>query len=114
MIIHHSKTRRQTRVRAKLNINQTLPRLSVFRSNRHIWAQIIDDQNNKTLLAISSKSLKLKSSEKTKQAALVGQALAENALKKNIKEIRFDRGPYQYHGRVKALAQAARLAGLKF
>lgn len=114
MIIHDSKTRRQLKVRAKLSLNQSLPRLTVFRSHRHIWAQIIDDQNSKTLLAVSSKSLKLKTGEKTKQATLVGQALAQNAIKNNIKEIRFDRGPYQFHGRVKALADAARLCGLKF
>lgn len=114
MIIHDSTARRKLKVRSKLSLNQSLPRLSVFRSNRHIWAQIIDDQSHRSLLAVSSKGLKLKTTQKIEQATQVGQALAQAALKKDVKAVRFDRGSYRYHGRVKALAQAVRLGGLKF
>ena len=94
------------------------PRLSVYRSNQHIYAQIIDDTTSKTLLACSTldRSIKLNlSTSRTCDASrLVGEKLAELSLKKNITKIVFDRGPYLYHGRIKALADGARAGGLKF
>jgi len=94
------------------------PRLSVYRSNQHIYAQIIDDTNSKTLLACSTldRSIKLNlSTGRTCDASRrVGEKLAELSLKKNITKIVFDRGPYLYHGRIKALADGARAGGLKF
>lgn len=114
MIAKSSKIRRLKRVRGKLAINQNTPRLSVFRSNQHLWAQIIDDKQNKTLLTASTKSLKDSKATKIEKAAILGKNIAVLALEKKITKIRFDRGLYRYHGRVKALADAARAAGLKF
>lgn len=110
------KKRRQTRVRNKIKGKEFRPRLTVFRSNKYVWAQIIDDQKNLTLVASNSKTLKpqKKNPTKTEMAALVGEDIAKKALKKKLKKVRFDRGSYQYHGRVKALAEAARKAGLEF
>ena len=102
------------------NIKGTLerPRLSVYRSNEHIYAQIIDDTNSKTLLTCSTldRSIKLKlSSGRTCDASrIIGEKLAEFSLQKNITKIIFDRGPYLYHGRIKALANGARAGGLQF
>jgi large subunit ribosomal protein L18 len=94
------------------------PRLSVYRSNENIYAQIIDDTNSKTLLACSTldRSIKLNiANGRTCDASrLIGEKLAELSLKKNIKKIVFDRGPYLYHGRIKALADGARAGGLQF
>ena len=94
------------------------PRLSVYRSNEHIYAQIIDDTTSKTLLACSTldRSIKLSvSSGRTCEASRqMGEKLAELSLKKNITKIVFDRGPYLYHGRIKALADGARAGGLQF
>ena len=94
------------------------PRLSVYRSNQHIYAQIIDDTTSKTLLACStldrSIKLNLSTSPTCDASRLVGEKLAELSLKKNITKIVFDRGPYLYHGRIKALADGARAGGLKF
>lgn len=88
-------------------------RLTVFRSNQAIYAQIIDDQKGRTLAAANS--LKLKTQDtKTKKAFAVGEQLAKKALKKKIKKVTFDRGSYRYHGRVKALAEGARKGGLLF
>lgn len=99
---------RKRRVRAKIFGTEKRPRLSVFRSNRYIYAQLIDDNNQKTLTATSIKNLKNKSrNKKNKQtAAALGELLAEKAQKLNIKEIVFDRGAYKYHGRIKSLAEA--------
>jgi large subunit ribosomal protein L18 len=113
MIIQDQKLRRLRRVRAKLAKNIGIPRLSVFRSNQHIWAQIIDDKHGKTLVSTSSKSLKVKGT-KTEIATKVGEKIASLAVIKKIIKVRFDRGIYKYHGRVKALADAARTAGIKF
>lgn len=102
------------------NIKGTLerPRLSVYRSNEHIYAQIIDDINSKTLISCSTldRSIKLNgSTHRTCDASRrMGEKLAELSLKKNITKIVFDRGPYIYHGRIKALADGARAGGLKF
>lgn len=91
------------------------PRLCIFRSNKHIYAQLIDDTSGKVLLGISSLSGKdLKDKKKTEAANEVGKKIAVLALEKGIEEIAFDRGGYKYHGRVKALAEGAREAGLKF
>ena len=94
------------------------PRLSVYRSNQHIYAQIIDDTNSKTLLACSTLDrlikLNLATGRTCDASRLMGEKLAELSLKQNITKIVFDRGPYLYHGRVKALADGARAGGLKF
>ena len=111
--INQSKERRLHRVRGKLSQNKTIPRLSVFRSNYHIWAQIIDDQHGRTLVSASTKTIKTKGT-KSQQAMAVGKAIAKLAQDKKITFIRFDRGLYRYHGRVKALAEGAREEGLKF
>lgn len=94
------------------------PRLSVYRSNENIYAQIIDDTSSKTLLACStldrSMKLALANGRTCEASRLMGEKLAELSFKKNIKKIVFDRGPYLYHGRVKALADGARAGGLQF
>lgn len=103
------KLRRMRRVRLKLS---KAPRLSVFVSNRYIWAQIIDDSKDATLVAVSSKGLK--KGVGTDIAREVGRAIAKDALKRKIARVVFDRGSYKYHGRIKALAEGAREVGLKF
>jgi large subunit ribosomal protein L18 len=112
-MIHNKTIRRLKRVRAKLAKNIGIPRLSIYRSNSHMWAQIIDDKHGKTLVACNTKTLKA-AGTKTAKAIAVGTAIAALALEKKIINIRFDRGQYKYHGRVKALADAARQGGLKF
>ena len=91
-------------------------RLAVFRSNLHVYAQIIDDQKRQTLVAASDMEIKKDKQEltKTQVAAKVGELLAQKALKKKVKQVYFDRRNYLYHGRVKALAEAAREGGLEF
>lgn len=113
-IIHNTKLRRQIRVRSKIAQNLGVPRLTVFRSNCHIWVQIIDDKHGKTLVSTSTKTLKLTKGTKMEQATAVGTAIAKLTLDLKLVHLRFDRGPYRYHGRVKALADAARQGGLKF
>ncbi|MBU6447607.1 50S ribosomal protein L18 [Patescibacteria group bacterium] len=107
------RIRRHKRVRAKVKGSESRPRLAVFRANQNIYAQIIDDASGKVLAAASSLEIKSKSG-KSDKAALVGTLIAKKASEKNIKEVVFDRGGYKYHGRVKALAEAARQAGLQF
>jgi len=114
MIQYNQKTRRLRRVRSKIAQNIGIPRLSVFRSNQHIWAQIIDDKHGKTLVSASTKSIKDVKGTKSEKATTVGQEIAKLALEKKIINVRFDRGLYRYHGRVKSLAQGARDGGLKF
>jgi large subunit ribosomal protein L18 len=114
MIQHNSKIRRQLRVRNKIAQNLGIPRLSIFRSNQHIWAQIINDKHGKTLVSASTKTIKDLKGNRSEKAAAVGSQIAKLALAKHIINIRFDRGNYRYHGRVKALADAARQGGLKF
>jgi len=128
--------RRHRRVRAKISGSANRPRLCVFRSNKHIYAQLVDDEKSYTILSSSDLELKKskikekKSERKLKEKEIeeeeksisgkvaiayeVGKLIAEKALKKKIKKAVFDRGGYKYHGRVKALAQGARDAGLKF
>ena len=106
--------RRKDRVRAKISGTALRPRLSVFRSNRHIFAQLIDDTTGRTLASVSTRALAPKSkTSKSEVSAKVGQILAEAAKKLGIHEALFDKGQYQYHGRIKALAEGARQAGLK-
>lgn len=111
-----SKERRKLRVRAKITGTASRPRLSVNRTNKFIYAQLIDDEKRITLLACSEKEIKDAKDKKTKieKAKIVGLLLAEYALKKKIKSVVFDRGSYLYHGRVKALAEGAREGGLIF
>lgn len=109
-----SRVRRHARVRAKLSGTSTAPRLCVYRSNKNIEAQIIDDTKGVTLVSSSSMTLKLENGSNIEAAGKVGKDIAEKALAKKIKTVVFDRSGYIYHGRVKALAEAAREAGLKF
>jgi large subunit ribosomal protein L18 len=111
--------KKQVRIRKKIKGTPERPRLVVFRSAKHAYAQIIDDTTGKTLLSVSTLSKDLR--EDVKQAKtpiarykLIGVAAAKKALEKNIKEVVFDRSGYLYHGRVKALADGAREGGLKF
>lgn len=106
-----AKQKRHASLRKHLIGISDRPRLSVFRSSQHIYAQIIDDSKQRTLVAQSDKKLTGKKSEK---AFLVGKNLAAQAVKKNIKKVVFDRGGFIYHGRVKALASGAREGGLEF
>lgn len=111
---NEERVRRHARVRTKVAGTPECPRLNVFRSNAHIHAQIIDDVNGKTLVAANSVEMKLENGGNIEAAKEVGKKLAERALEKGIKEVVFDRGGYVYHGRVQALADAAREAGLEF
>jgi large subunit ribosomal protein L18 len=104
---------RHKRVRAKVLGSEAKPRLCVFRSAQHIYAQLVDDATGKTILAVNDVELKGKD-KKAESAKRVGKAIAEKAAAKKISEVVFDRGGYQYHGRVKALAEGAREGGLKF
>jgi large subunit ribosomal protein L18 len=108
------KQRRSQRVRAKLFGTAKRPRLCVFRSAKHIYAQLVDDEKGKTIVTCSDRKIKKGKKIKTDMAQEVGKLIARAALEKKIEKVVFDRGPYQYHGRVKALAEGARQAGLKF
>jgi large subunit ribosomal protein L18 len=108
------RQRRHQRVRAKISGTAECPRLSVYRSNSHINAQLIDDVKGVTLAASSSQALKLEHGNNIAAATKVGTDLAQKALEKGISAVVFDRSGYLYHGRIKALADAARAAGLKF
>ena len=108
-----SRAKRHARVRAKISGTPECPRLNVFRSTKHIYAQIIDDVNGVTLAAASSREAGAKGT-KIEVAAAVGKLIAEKAQKAGISTVSFDRGGYLYHGRVKSLADGAREAGLKF
>lgn len=105
---------RKKRVRAKISGTSVRPRLCVFRSLKHISAQLIDDASSRTLVFSSDAEAKAKGKKPAEAAKLVGRNLAEKALAKKISEAVFDRGGYKYHGRVKALAEGARESGLKF
>ena len=109
-----SRVRRHARVRAKISGTAEAPRLCVYRSNKNIEAQLIDDVKGVTLVASSSMALKLENGSNVDAAKLVGEDIAKKALAKKIKKVVFDRSGYIYHGRVKALAEAAREAGLDF
>lgn len=102
------------RIRKTISGTATKPRLSVFRSNNEIYAQLIDDVNGVTILAASSREKEIGKGTNIEVAAAVGKLAAEKALKAGISEVTFDRGGYLYHGRIKSLAEGARAAGLKF
>lgn len=115
------KLRRLSRIRNKILAKKTFPRLTVFRSNRYIYAQIIDDKKGLTLVAVSEKEIEdstpIQSGSKMKKiekAKIVGQKLAQKAKTKKIKNVVYDKGAYKYHGRIKALAEGAREGGLVF
>ena len=108
------RQRRHARVRNKISGTPECPRLNVFRSNSHIHLQLIDDVNGVTLVSASSVEMKLENGGNIEAAKTVGTELDKRALAKNIEKVVFDRGGYVYHGRVKAVAEAAREAGLKF
>jgi large subunit ribosomal protein L18 len=108
------RSRVHFRIRQKLSGTAERPRLNVYRSLNHIYAQVIDDQKGETLVSASTMSLKLKTGGNVAAAKEIGKAVAEKAVEKGIKKVVFDRGGYLYHGRIKALADAAREAGLEF
>ena len=118
MIVKESRNdlrkKRHARVRNKVSGTAECPRLNVFRSNTQIFAQIIDDVKGVTLVSSSSVELKIKNGGNVEGAALVGKDIAEKCKKAKITKVVFDRGGYLYHGRVKALAEAARENGLEF
>lgn len=112
-----ARTKRHLRIRAKVHGTPERPRLNVFRSNLNIYAQIIDDTRGHTIAAASTlePSIKAQPGRLTvAKAAEIGRLVAERALQEGVKQVVFDRGGYRYHGRVKALADAAREAGLEF
>ncbi len=113
-----ARRRRHRRVRRKVVGTAERPRLNVFRSLKHIYAQVIDDDRGHTLVAVSTLDPELRetlnSLTKTEQAKSVGKLLGERALARGVKQVVFDRGGYKYHGRVKALAEGSREAGLEF
>lgn len=109
-----TRERRAVRVRSRVRGTADRPRLSVFRSNKAIWAQVIDDATGRTLASAGSIHLTEKGLSKTDQAAKVGEMLAERAKAAGVERVVFDRGAYLYHGRVKALADGARQGGLDF
>ncbi|MBA0884418.1 50S ribosomal protein L18 [Flavobacterium undicola] len=115
-----SLTKPERRQRIRFRIRKTIsgtaanPRLSVFRSNKEIYAQLIDDVNGVTLLSASSREKEIGNGTNVEVAAAVGKLVAEKALKAGVETVKFDRGGYLYHGRIKSLAEGARAAGLKF
>jgi len=120
MALTKIERRRRVHYRIRKHVNGTpeRPRLAVFRSNKQIYAQVIDDEKMQTLVAAASNdkelSAKCKGKSGIEAAAIVGKAIAERAIAKGIDKVAFDRGGYLYHGRVKSLAEAAREGGLKF
>ena len=109
-----ARKRRHDRVRNKISGTKVAPRLNVFRSNNGIYVQVIDDETQTTLVSSSSIELKLQNGGNVEGAKLVGKEIAEKCKKAKITKVVFDRGGYLYHGRVKALAEAARENGLEF
>jgi len=113
-----ARSRRHYKVRQKVSGNGSRPRLCVFRSLNHIYAQVIDDSQGHTLVSASTLDSEItndtKGKSKTSRAEMVGSLLAKRATDKGISQVAFDRGGFKYHGRVKALADAARKGGLKF
>jgi large subunit ribosomal protein L18 len=117
MTVTHAPARRlkrRRRVRAKVHGSAERPRISVFRSNRGIFAQLVDDDTGRTLASVNWTEGDLRSLKPMEQAAKAGRLLAERAKAAGVETAVFDRGGYQYHGRVKALAEGAREGGLKF
>src|SRR5215208_2447517 len=117
MTVTHAPVRRlkrRRRVRAKVHGSAERPRISVFRSNRGIFAQLVDDDSGRTLAAVNWTEAELRSLPRMEQANKAGAVLAERAKAAGIEAVVFDRGGYRYHGRVKALAEGAREGGLTF
>ncbi len=113
------RLRRKAHIRKHIFGVESKPRLTVFKSNLHIYAQLIDDTQHKTLVSASSVDKEIRQQitaemNKSKQGELVGEMLAKKALQANISEVQFDRNGYSYHGRIKAIAEGARKGGLKF
>lgn len=108
------KKRRLSRVRKKIVASSKRPRLTVFRSNKHFYAQIIDDIKGITLTSAHENELEVKTGTKTEKAEKLGTLLSQKAHEKKIQKVVFDKGSYKYHGRVKVFAQAAREGGLQF
>lgn len=104
------RLRRHARVRSKISGTAEMPRISVYRSNAHIYVQAIDDRTNKTIVGMSDKTLK---GTKSERALELGKKIAETIMKSGIKSALFDRGGYKYHGRVQSVANGLREAGLK-
>jgi large subunit ribosomal protein L18 len=113
--LNEKRTRRAKRAKAKILGTGTKPRLSVFRSNRYVYAQLIDDEKRHTLASVSTIEVKKAAAKsgKTAQSERAGEELAKKALAAGIKQAVFDRGAYKYHGRIKAIAESARKGGLK-
>ena len=111
---NHIRRRVHKRIREKLSGTAQRPRLNVYRSLNHIYAQLIDDADGKTLVSASTREAKIKSGGNLAAAKEVGKQIAQKAKAKGVEKVVFDRGGYLYHGRIKALADAAREAGLKF
>lgn len=111
-----TRKKRHARVRSKLSGTAARPRLNVYRSNQHIYAQVIDDVNGVTLASASTldKEVSLDGNSNIAAASKIGELVATRAIEKGVKDVIFDRGGYLYHGRIKALAEAAREAGLQF
>lgn len=113
-----SRLKRKKRIRKKITGTPDKPRLSVFRSSKHIYAQIVDDTEGQTITAASTLDADIKSNTEAKgkvgEAQLVGKLLAERALEKGVKQVVFDRNGFLYHGRIKAISDGAREAGLGF
>ncbi len=108
------RVKKHKKLRNKFSGTAVRPRLAVYRSNKHIYAQVIDDVKGHTLCAASSRTLGLEKTDDVAAATAVGEAVAKKALAAGVETVVFDRGGYVYHGKVKALAEAAREAGLKF
>jgi large subunit ribosomal protein L18 len=111
-----ARRKRHDRIRLRLEGTESRPRLAVFRSNTHIYAQVIDDASGRTLAAASTleKELRGSKSTKTEEAAVIGRLLAERAKTAGVERVVFDRAGFRYHGRIRSLADAAREAGLEF
>ncbi len=109
-----NRIRRHKKIRKKISGSETKPRLVVFRSNKYLYAQIINDQAAKTIVAANDKNIKEKVNGKISKAKSLGLELAKKATEKKVKEIVFDRAGYKYHGRVKALADGLREGGIEF
>ena len=108
------RQRIHNRIRVKLSGTTERPRLNVYRSLNHIYAQVIDDQKGETIVSASTLALKVKTGGNVAAAKEIGKAIAEKAVEKGVKKVVFDRGGFLYHGRIKALDDAAREAGLEF
>jgi large subunit ribosomal protein L18 len=114
MAYNDSRVKRHRRVRAKVSGTESRPRLAIFRSNTGIYGQVIDDVNRKTLVSVTPAEVKDTKVAKLEQSKLLGELIAKKAKEAKIETVVFDRGGYQYHGRVKAFADAAREGGLNF